>query len=711
MRFSPVQEDDGGVSLWFQIPLDDFDEYIMAASEESDLCNDNAIVESSMESNLPLLFAKGFPASLETMDTEELEKFIIFMVQCSFGNIPLDSIRKPPWWPKEISFALPVVRPPKELKMYQANLKKVVLRCYTYHRSEYLLRFCKYLSQYPKEIFEYVNNWDSTTSLFLKPTGKLLVTFRNENMNYDRKAPGSKKTPNPDNSSNNFNNRKRPMRLVPFTSTDESMTNEIYLCDNCDEEFVGEKNMKEHEKLCYPSEAKESDSEPKPMTPEPELPAAASDMSLESFMGLFNMCPKSVIKDLASQEKERRKQPRRGPIEQLNNNSRTRNSNSLSRSFHIPFSSPSGRMLIKNSKCMTDSMMEERVEKMGRNCPALPLKSKEAKNRWKVIASSNAENDSWPIEYKKKKSDRKPKQSRIYNFGNYSNKPALNIRSQALKLKCKPINVALKKLSESEIERLRKDPSLYKAPIPQITIVRPRSPILKISCTSQSPANNTVSKNTTDDEPICIDLDDDSDDELVVIHSSNELKSISPKPKVSLTKRSSSTLPVAVTSPQFIRPPHLKNILTVNPMQQNHNNQNLVSLLSASQKNQSTSPTRPVPIFSSAKTSPRTTNMMQAKTCQKRRLATVAPFIRSLPKEILPPSAKKPRSVSQDVIIDLCDSDDEDTDLKQKNQQSMENDVSYYVQPYNFDHPNERLQQQWGCHFLVGSSALKNNFS
>uniref|UniRef100_A0ABD2W3D6 Uncharacterized protein n=1 Tax=Trichogramma kaykai TaxID=54128 RepID=A0ABD2W3D6_9HYME len=117
MRFSPVQEDDGGVSLWFQIPLDDFDEYIMAASEESDLCNDNAIVESSMESNLPLLFAKGFPASLETMDTEELEKFIIFMVQCSFGNIPLDSIRKPPWWPKEISFALPVVRPPKELKV------------------------------------------------------------------------------------------------------------------------------------------------------------------------------------------------------------------------------------------------------------------------------------------------------------------------------------------------------------------------------------------------------------------------------------------------------------------------------------------------------------------------------------------------------------------------------------------------------------------
>lgn len=63
-----------------------------------------------------------------------------------------------------------------------ANLKKLVFRCYTYHRSEYLLRFCSYLAQYPHNELEYVNNWDSTTSLYHKSTGKLLVTFRNENM-------------------------------------------------------------------------------------------------------------------------------------------------------------------------------------------------------------------------------------------------------------------------------------------------------------------------------------------------------------------------------------------------------------------------------------------------------------------------------------------------------------------------------------------------
>lgn len=63
-----------------------------------------------------------------------------------------------------------------------ANLKKLVFRCYTYHRSEYLLRFCSYLARYPQEDLEYVNNWDSTTSLYHKNTGKLLVTFRNENM-------------------------------------------------------------------------------------------------------------------------------------------------------------------------------------------------------------------------------------------------------------------------------------------------------------------------------------------------------------------------------------------------------------------------------------------------------------------------------------------------------------------------------------------------
>lgn len=62
------------------------------------------------------------------------------------------------------------------------NLKKLVFRCYTYHNGEYLLRFCSYLAQYPHDKLEYVNNWDSTTSLYLKTTGKLLVTFRNENM-------------------------------------------------------------------------------------------------------------------------------------------------------------------------------------------------------------------------------------------------------------------------------------------------------------------------------------------------------------------------------------------------------------------------------------------------------------------------------------------------------------------------------------------------
>lgn len=61
-------------------------------------------------------------------------------------------------------------------------LKKLVFRCYTYHNSEYLLRFCSYLAQYPHDKLEYVNNMNSTTSLFLKTTGKLLVTFRNENM-------------------------------------------------------------------------------------------------------------------------------------------------------------------------------------------------------------------------------------------------------------------------------------------------------------------------------------------------------------------------------------------------------------------------------------------------------------------------------------------------------------------------------------------------
>lgn len=43
----------------------------------------------------------------------ELERFVTFMVQCSSGHETSEMIMEPRWWPKEIKFTIPIVRPKK----------------------------------------------------------------------------------------------------------------------------------------------------------------------------------------------------------------------------------------------------------------------------------------------------------------------------------------------------------------------------------------------------------------------------------------------------------------------------------------------------------------------------------------------------------------------------------------------------------------------
>lgn len=61
-------------------------------------------------------------------------------------------------------------------------LVQILKDCYSFHKSEFLLTFCDEISMHKKEELRFVNNYNSTTSLFHRTTKKLLVTFRNENM-------------------------------------------------------------------------------------------------------------------------------------------------------------------------------------------------------------------------------------------------------------------------------------------------------------------------------------------------------------------------------------------------------------------------------------------------------------------------------------------------------------------------------------------------
>lgn len=55
-------------------------------------------------------------------------------------------------------------------------------RCYAFHGCQYLLHFCLSLKQMEPSLgYRFTDNRDGTTSMYHGSTGKLLVTFRNEN--------------------------------------------------------------------------------------------------------------------------------------------------------------------------------------------------------------------------------------------------------------------------------------------------------------------------------------------------------------------------------------------------------------------------------------------------------------------------------------------------------------------------------------------------
>lgn len=139
----------------------------------------------NMVSNLPLLFAAGYPTSLDKITEPQLEKFIPFMVQCSLGFIQIHNnieYSEPEWWPEDVPFSIPLLKPKHYRNSWHAKLKEIVIICYSFHKGVFLLRFCNELAGYQPECLRFINNYNSTTSLFDRVSNKLLVTFRNENM-------------------------------------------------------------------------------------------------------------------------------------------------------------------------------------------------------------------------------------------------------------------------------------------------------------------------------------------------------------------------------------------------------------------------------------------------------------------------------------------------------------------------------------------------
>lgn len=77
--------------------------------------NDEMMEEQSgrsTDSNLPILFADGYPTSLEKMSIDQLQLFIPFLLRCAAEGSEKDIC--PPWWPSSVPYSMNSIEKPKD---------------------------------------------------------------------------------------------------------------------------------------------------------------------------------------------------------------------------------------------------------------------------------------------------------------------------------------------------------------------------------------------------------------------------------------------------------------------------------------------------------------------------------------------------------------------------------------------------------------------
>lgn len=146
--------------------------------------NSNQEPDTTTVSYLPIIFANGYPISLEKMTSEQLEIFIPFLVKCSL-NVKMDDelSEAPEWWPHSlVEFSVPFRKPNNFRKNWQEVMKSIVTQCYNHHGQPFLLQYSKKLSVHDTANLRYVRDTNSTTALWSRNPKVHLLTFRNELM-------------------------------------------------------------------------------------------------------------------------------------------------------------------------------------------------------------------------------------------------------------------------------------------------------------------------------------------------------------------------------------------------------------------------------------------------------------------------------------------------------------------------------------------------
>ncbi|XP_069692758.1 uncharacterized protein ova [Periplaneta americana] len=390
----------------------------------SDISNDAIMI-----SNLPLLFADGYPTCLEKFTLRQLEKFVPFMLQCSLGQNYLDRYTTTPkWWPSDLPFSILVEKPEgMDDARWFAVLKSMVCRCYTYHGCEFMLRFCTELSECPSTSYVFADSWDGTTSLYNKETGRLMVTFRNENREYDTQVENS-----PRRSLLPKNSQSAPRIVVQPPLFD------IYLCDGCDGEFDTLSEVQDHEKICGKRQM--------------SLEEVAEEQQQQECQDSFLLYLK--LKPVNLEETPKAK----SPTKQAACKRRYPAGVTFTRCCGVPFSSPLGMVIQKKSRMATVNP-QVLLDRMERYCVTKTVGAS-SRFRERELEERMQESIEWPITWKPphhRKSqetwthhycftqkERREKLARRLSGG-------LNSKSRDLLSRCRKCSVALNRLTEDEI--------------------------------------------------------------------------------------------------------------------------------------------------------------------------------------------------------------------------------------------------------------------
>ncbi|XP_062559886.1 uncharacterized protein LOC134224527 [Armigeres subalbatus] len=477
----------------------------------------------NMVSNLPLLFAGGYPTSLEKITETQLEKFIPFMVQCSLGyiHIPtLEEYSEPEWWPADLEFIIPFCKPKTFRGNWLEKMRELVVICYSFHKCVFLLRFCTDLASYEPATLRFINNYNSTTSLYQRHSKKLLVTFRNENMLYDQ----------PPQTSGRKCLLPKQISAVQSDLQQEQMVEpaffDIYLCDDCDAELYSYDAYVEHEKICNQKLVQEESDDddvifcgsevlPTPMQPDQQL-SVSPEQNMSSFLLNFNLrnvnnpltrrstginCNNPNINILDGSPEKLRRLPRR-----------TRGVITLSKCTSIPLSSPCGQFLLKSIKTvMSLDYQMERLERLERFCfaPALSKSGTTTTNRPKWM-NRNRLSTNVSISYKRGYDETEPYHSYKVprrQFSTTCKKRNFDFYNKILINGCRPCVIKLQRLTAEEIENRNIDIRLQKLNVTKTSSIGQGKPDV------QSKIKHVVVD--------CIDLCSSDEDELCMKNGLN----------------------------------------------------------------------------------------------------------------------------------------------------------------------------------------------